>query len=347
MSQEPPRKKSAFTGPSHEFKPQFKNGKLLEVYQPLFRPEIFIDVASLRMAIEGKNVGDDLKGIAASHLKTLEGLSAEINTIPSDAVFTEATGASLAETTFQELNSWLQNFTNDEIMNRIPYCEGEYKITLECIYKGFQLIACAVHCLRAMLAMLIMQQKFDQEVLVPLASKKRFESKELTELMQHANCIVDQGVNDAKSFRLILSEGSSELGIIDTTGKKVPLSKFMRSMDEWIKRHCTPPPDELKQNFNTVKTISQTFQQKFNQAFAKQKELVAMISDYIHNTSVETAGDDNFEDNSENDSEKNLGNGRLEGAGEGPKDPAPPNESMNAGGSSDNAVSDDVIIILD
>lgn len=330
-----PRKRSlknlVLRGPSKELSLQFNGGGPLELSQMFYRPKIFIDVASLRMTIEAKNVGSVLKEIAASYLKPLEELSAEINVIPHDAVPTEV------EAAFQELNSWLQEFTKNDIVDCVPYCNGEFKITLECIRKSFQLIACAVHCVLALLATLIMQQKFDQEVLVPLASKKHFKSKELTDLLQHAKCITTHGVNAAKKFTLILSEGSSKLGITDAKGAKVPLSNYIKSMEQWIQRHCTPCPDELNQNFELVKTILRTFQDELNQAFANQEELVEMISHYIHNTGMGTADDDDSGNNSENDPEKNRKRGRLEGAGEGPENPAPPDESMNAGGSSENA----------
>ena len=346
MSRKRPREKLVLTGPPKELSLQFNGGGPLEVSQAFYRPEIFIDVASLRMTMEGENlgnVGDDLKKIAASYLKPLEGLSAEINTIPHDTAPTKAKKPSLAEEAFQELNSWLQEFTKDDVINRIPYCNGEFKITLECIRHGFQLIACAVHCVLALLATLIMQQKFHQEVLVPLASKKNFKNEELTALLQRAECITIQGVNDAEKFTLILSEGSVELGIIDTEGAKVPLSKYITSMGHWIKQNCTSCPDEPDKNFKLMKTIVQTFQRELDQALTEQKELVKVISNYICNTSMGTANDDD----SGNNSEKNRKRRRLEGAGEGPKKPAPPDESMNAGGSSENAKEHDKFIWLD
>jgi hypothetical protein len=347
MSRQRSQGKFVFTGPSKEYTLQFNGGDPLGVSQLFCQTLVFIDIASLRVTIEEKDVGNDLKTIATPYLKTLEGLSAEINTILHDAAPTEAKKASLAEEAFQELNLWLQGFTNDDIVNQIPYCEGEFKITLECIHKSFQLIACAVHCLLALLATLIMQQKFDQEVLVSLASKKRFKRKELTDLLQHAKCITSQGVNDAKKSTLILSEGSSELGIIDTAGAKVPLSKYLKFTEQWIQRHCTPCPDELDQNLKLMKTISKTFQHELNQALAKQEELVETISKYIHNTRVETADDDDSGNNSRNNSKKTRKHKRLEGAGKGPEHPAPPNENTNAGGSSKKARPPVVYVVLD
>jgi hypothetical protein len=347
MPRKRPRQKLVRTGPSKKLSLQFNGGGPLEVSQAFYGREIFIDVASLRMAMEGENlgnVGDDLKKIAASYLRPLEGLSAEINTIPHDTAPTKAKKPSLAEEAFEELNSWLQEFTKDKVINRIPYCNGEFEITLECIHKSLQLIACAVHCVLALLATLIMQQKFDQEVLVPLASKKNFKNEELTALLQRAECITIQGVNDAKKFTLILSEGSVELGIIDTdNGAKVSLSKYIKSVGQWIEQNYTSCPDELDKNFKLMKTIVQTFQRELDQALAEQEELVKKIFNYISNTNMGTADDDD----SGNNSEKNRKRRRLEGAGEGPKKPAPPDESMNAGGSSENAKEHDKFIWLD